>query len=134
MLARHRKIRPWRAVAYLLLSLGGVVIWIDPSRNVEPLPWSIRWIWASFLVVGGLISGLGAIRDKWLYEFTALPLIIVGFTAYVVVLCAGVGTGRLAFAAWLASIVVQTARRWAGLWRFVSALKRANRRREDRRA
>jgi hypothetical protein len=132
MLARHRKIRPWRAVAYFLLALGGIVIWLDPSRNVQPVPDGLRWVWASFIVVGGLASSYGAIRDKWLYEFVSLPLLMMGFTAYVVVLCAGVGTGRLAFAAWLASIVVQTARRWAGLWRFVTALKRANRRQEDR--
>lgn len=127
MLARHRRLRPWRAVAYLLLSAGGVIIWIDPSRNVEPLPWPIRWLWASFIVVGALVSALGALTDKWFYEFVALPLIVVGFLALVIVLCAGVGTGRLAIAAWLASIVVQTARRWWGLWQFNRALRRAQR-------
>lgn len=132
MLARHRKMRPWRALSYLLLAAGGLVIWIDPSRNIQPIPVAIRWVWASFIVVGGLVSMLGAVRDKWLYEFVALPLVVVGFTALVVVLCAGAGTGRWAFAAWLASIVVQTLRRWGGLWRFTGVLKRARRR--ERRA
>jgi hypothetical protein len=134
MLARHRRLRPWRAVAYFLLAAGGFIIWLDPSRNIEPLPASIRWVWASFIVVGGLVSAVGSIRDKWLYEFVALPLLVVGFGGLVIVLCAGAGTGRWAFAAWLGSIVVQTLRRWAGLWRFVNALKRASTRREDPRA
>ena len=131
MLARHRRIRPWRALAYFLQALGGIVIWIDPSRNVEPLPLGLRWVWGTFVVIGGLTAMLGAVRDKWLYEFAALPLVLVGFVAYIVVLCAGIGTGRLAIACWLSSIVVLTALRWAGLWRFVSTLKRAKRRRED---
>lgn len=127
MLARHRRMRPWRAVAYFLLSLGGIVIWIDPSRNAAALPWVIRWVWASFIVVGGMLSAVGAVTDRWLYEFVALPLVIVGFTALVIVLAGGAGTGRWAFAAWVASIVVQTARRWGGLWKFANALRRAQR-------
>lgn len=125
MLARHRRLRPWRAAAYFLLALGGIVIWIDPTRNVEPVPGPVRWVWASFIVVGGSLSALGAMLDRWLYEFVALPLIIVGFGALVVVLSAGVGTGRLAFAAWLASIVATAMRRWAQLWKFSGTLRRA---------
>lgn len=128
MLARHRKIRPWRAVAYFLLALGGLIIWWDPTRNVEPVPVLVRWVWASFIVAGGLGAALAAVRDKWLFEFAALPLIIVGFTVMVLVLVAGGGsTGRLAFACWLASIVVQTARRWIGLWLFNRQLRKAER-------
>lgn len=134
MLARHRRLRPWRAVAYLLLATGGIIIWVDPTRNVAPVPVSIRWVWASFIVVGGLLSAAGALLDRWLYEFVTLPLIVVGFSALVLVLSAGVGTGRLAFAAWLASIVVQTARRWAGLWRFAGQLRRAVREKRRRHA
>lgn len=130
MLARHRRVRPWRALVYFLQALGGIVIWIDPSRNVEPLPTGLRWVWGSFVVVGGLGAMLGTVRDKWLYEFVALPMVSMGFVAYIVVLCAGVGTGRLAIAAWLASIVVHDMHRWFGLWKFVSTLKRAKRRRE----
>ena len=126
MLARHRKIRPWRAAAYFLLALGGLIIWWDPTRNVEPVPWLVRWVWASFIVVGGLGAAYGAARDKWLYEFAALPLIVVGFGVMVLVLVAGDGsTGRLAFACWLGSVVVQAARRWVGLWRFNRQLRKA---------
>lgn len=129
MLARHRKIRPWRAAAYLMLALGGIIIWVDPTRNVEPVPFAIRWVWASFIVVPSLLAAAGAALDRWLYEFVALPLILVGFAALVFVLAAGGGTtGRLAFACWLGSIVVQTARRWGSLWKFVGALRRAKKR------
>lgn len=131
MLARHRRMRPWRAVAYLLLAAGGVIIWVNPTRNVEPLPALIQWVWASFIVIGGVLAALGAITDRWLYEFVALPLLSVGFGALVFVLAAGAGTGRWAFAAWLASIVVQTLRRWGGLWKFVTALRRAEREGHD---
>lgn len=133
MLDRHRKIRPWRAVAYLLLALGGIVIWVDPTQQMDGVPFGVRWVWTSFLVIGGLVSMLGAITDRWLFEFVALPLIIVGFGGLVVVLVAGGGnTARLAFACWLASIVVQTARRYGGLWRFVSAVRKAKRRGDER--
>lgn len=129
MLARHRRIRPWRAAAYLLLALGGIVIWWDPTRNVEPVPWGIRWVWASFIVFGGLGAAYGAARDWWVHEFGALPLIIGGFSVMVVVLVAGGGsTGRLAFACWLGAIVVQAIRRWLGLLKFARQLRKAQRR------
>lgn len=124
MLARHRRIRPWRAVAYFLLALGGIIIWVDPSRNVSAVPFALRWVWASFIVVGGLVAMLGALRDRWIYEFVALPLVIVGFSVMVIVLAAGVGTGRWAIACWLLSIVVQTGRRYGGLWKFSGLLRR----------
>src|SRR5215207_1277021 len=128
MLAHHRRIRPWRALAYLLLAAGGIIIWVDPTRQMVGVPFAVRWVWTGFLVVGGLVSMLGAITDRWFYEFAALPLLIGGFGAFVFVLVAGGGTtARLAFACWLASIVVQTARRWGGLWGFVTALRRAKR-------
>lgn len=128
MLARHRKVRPWRAVAYLLLALGGLIIWLDPTRNMSAVPFLIRWVWTGFIVVGGLVSMLGAITDRWLYEFVALPLVIVGFSAMTLILVAGGGTtARLAFACWLLSIVVQMSRRYGGLWLFSKALRRAKR-------
>lgn len=128
MLARHRKIRPWRAVAYFLMAAGGLIIWIDPTRNMAEVPFLVRWVWTGFIVVGGLVAMLGAITDKWLYEFMALPLVIVGFSAMTLVLVAGGGTtGRLAFACWLLSIIVQIGRRYGGLWLFSKALRRAKR-------
>lgn len=128
MLARHRRIRPWRALAYFLLAAGGLIIWLDPFRQMDAVPFLVRWVWTGFLVVGGLGSMLGAMTDRWLYEFTTLPLIVAGFGGMVFVLVAGGGsTARLAFACWLGSIVVQTARRWGGLWRFNNALRRAKR-------
>ena len=126
MLARHRRIRPWRAFAYFLLAAGGLIIWVDPTRQMDGVPFLVRWVWTGFLVVGGLASMLGAITDHWRYEFAALPLLVVGFGGMVFVLVAGGGsTARLAFACWLASIVVQTLRRWGGLWKFANALRRA---------
>lgn len=128
MLARHRRIRPWRACAYFLLAAGGVIIWTDPFRQMTEVPFLLRWVWTGFIVVGGLGSMLGALTDKWLYEFATLPLTVVGFSGMVFVLVAGGGsTARLAFACWLASIAVQTARRWGSLWRFTGALRRTKR-------
>jgi hypothetical protein len=127
MLAKHRKIRPWRAFAYFLLAAGGLIIWVDPFRQMEQdVPFLIRWVWTGFIAFGGLVSMLGAITDRWLLEFVALPLVIVGFGGMVFVLVAGGGnTARLAFACWLSYIVVQAMRRWGGLWRFSTALRRA---------
>lgn len=130
MIAKHRRIRPWRAVAYFLLAAGGIIIWIDPTRNVAQIPDSVRWVWSSFIAIGSLVSMLGAIKDWWVCEFAALPLVSVGFTGMVWVVVAGGGTtGRLAFACWIASIVVQLARRWVGLLKFTSTLKQAKRKR-----
>lgn len=128
MLERHRRIRPWRAVAYFLLALGGLVIWVDPFRQMEGVDVFVRWVWTGLLVIGGLASAAGAVTDRWKYEFVTLPLVYTGFAALVVVLVAGGGsTARLALACWLASIVVQTARRWGQLWRFNSQLRKARR-------
>jgi hypothetical protein len=132
MLARHRRIRPWRALAYFLLALGGLVIWVDPFRQMEDIPFLVRWFWTGFLVVGGIGSAIGAVTDRWMAEFVSLPLVIVGFGGMVFVLIAGGGsTARWAFACWLGSIVVQTARRYGGLWRFAGALRRAKRKGEQ---
>lgn len=125
MLGDHQKARRSRVPAYLLLSIGGLIIWIDPTRNVEPVPWGFRWVWASCIVVGGLVSMLGAIKDWWICEFGTLPLLGAGFALLVIVLAAGEGTGRLAFAAWIAAIVWILAARWLSLLRFVRANKRA---------
>lgn len=128
MLARHHRLRPWRALAYLFLALGGIVIWWDPTRNVEPVPWPLRWVWASFIVLGGFSAAYGAARDRWLHEFTALPFLIGGFGVLVILLVGGGGsTGRLAFACWVFSIVVQLSRRWAGLWKFDTQLRKVRR-------
>lgn len=126
MLATHRRARRSRIPAYLLLALGGLVIWYDPTRNVEPVPALIRWVWASFIVFGGLVSCWGAIKDWWICEFATLPLLVVGFSALVAALVFGEGTtGRLAFACWLGSIVYTMARRWWQLLRWVRAQQRA---------
>lgn len=124
MLEVHQKARMSRVPAYLLLALGGVILWIDPTRNVEPLPWPIRWVWATLIVGGSLCSMVGAVMDWWIAEFIALPVVMFAFFALVVVLVAGGGTtGRLAFAFWVAAIVLMLWRRWKGLWRFVKASK-----------
>jgi hypothetical protein len=128
MLARHRRLRPWRAVGYLLLAMGAIVIWWDPTRNVEPIPWPLRWVWASFIVLGGLSSAYGSLRDRWLHEFVSLPPLIGGFAVLVALLVGGGGaTGRLAFACWVSFIVVQLSKRWLGLWRFNGQLRKARR-------
>lgn len=133
MLARHRRVRPWRAAAYFLLAAGGIVIWMDPFRQLDDVPFVLRWVWTGFVVVGGLGSMLGAITDEWIYEFVALPLVIVGFAGFAVVLGAGGGnTARWAFACWLTALIVDPpARRYVGLWKFVAALRRARRREAD---
>lgn len=121
MLEQHHKIRPWRAVAYILLAWGGGILMVDPSRNVAPLPASIRWVWSTFIILGGLVSTYGAVRDRWVWEFISLPLLIAGFGGLVWILGNGSGTGVLAFACFLGSIVATLGRRLYGLWLFSRA-------------
>jgi hypothetical protein len=125
MLEAHRRARFSRVPAYLLLCLGGVVLWIDPTRNVEPIPWAIRWIWASLVVIPSAASMVGAIKDWWIAEFVSLPVVMAAFIAFVLVLVLGGGsTGRLTVAFWLGAIVVMLWRRWKGLWKFVRLNRR----------
>lgn len=125
MLDSHRRRRPFRALAYLLLGTCGAILQYDPTRNVAPLPFSIRWVWSSFLVVGALVSMYGAVRDRWIGEFVGIPLLGSGLAALIWVLVSGGGsTGRLAFACIIGSVVVTLGARWYALWDFVLASRK----------
>jgi len=126
MLAEHRRIRPWRALAYVCILAAGIILVIDPTRNAQPLPVAIRWVWSSVLITGALLSSYGAMRDRWLGEFVGIPFLLGGIGGLIWILVSGGGTtARLAFACLLGSIVVTLWRRLWSLWKFVRAQRRA---------
>lgn len=129
VLDSHRRRRPLRVTAYLLLAAGAGVLMTDPLRTMQDVGPGIRWIWSSLLMVGTLLAVGGTVSDRYLAEFVGLPMLFVSMFAFAVVLAALWTTAGLAVSFFLASLVVVMVSRWLDLWRLVGASVRAERRR-----
>jgi hypothetical protein len=130
MLDTHRRRRPLRVLAYTLLAAGAGVLLIDPTRSLQGQSVLTRWVWSAFLLAGTLTAIYGAVRDRYLAEFIGLPLLMTSLAVFVVLLGAAHSTGSIAFAFFLASLIVVMHSRWLDLWRLVGASTRAERKRE----
>lgn len=79
--------------AYALMAAAGVFAFFFPARSVQsatgPLD-ALLVLWSVFLFVGGVTSALGSYTDRWLGEYTGLPLLASVFGVY--------GLGALALA------------------------------------
>lgn len=119
-----------RVLAYALLAGGATVLLIDPTRSLEGQSLFIRWVWSAFLLAGTLLAIYGALRDRYMAEFIGLPLLMTSLVVFVILMVAGMTTGSIAFACFLAALVVIMTSRWLDLWRLVGATTRAERRRK----
>lgn len=82
-------------VAYLLHASAGVAaaFWPPPSVAASGRLWA--YAWGAFLVVGGLMCAVGAIRRTWLGEYLGAPLLIAVWTVFGITAgWAGIQAGR----------------------------------------
>lgn len=129
MLDSHRRRRPLRVLAYVLLATGAGVLLADPTRSLSGQSVTIRFVWSGFLLAGTLLAIYGSSRDRIMGEFIGIPLLLTALTVFVVLLLARGTTGSIAFGCILSSLIVVMTSRWLDLWRLVAASTRAERRR-----
>jgi len=115
VLDSHSRRRRLRAAFYGSLFAGGLVLVIDPTRQITLASPFIRFLWGGFLVVGGIFTIYGAIRDHWRPEWLGIPLQGSAMFAFVSILFAGGTTGQIAIGLFLTSIVVALASRFLDL-------------------
>jgi hypothetical protein len=68
-----------------MAAAGGVAFAIPVSSIKSSTGWLV-YMWALFLLVGGLLCGYGAVTDRWIGELAGLPLISSAWGVYFVVL------------------------------------------------
>lgn len=105
--------RRWsRVAAYLMMMTGGATSFAIPVESIKESTGWVVYLWATFLLVGGMLSSYGAFTDRWIGELLGLPLISAAFGVYAVVLAfartitgaaaalAFAGIGLFLFARW----------------------------------
>jgi hypothetical protein len=81
-----RRIRGIRVAGYAMMAGGGATAFAIPVSSIQATTGWLVYLWATFLLVGGLLAALGALTDRWIGELTGLPLISSAFAVYFVVL------------------------------------------------
>ena len=127
VLDSHRRRRPLRVLAYVLLAVGAGVLLADPTKSLQGQSVYIRWIWSGFLLAGTLLAIYGSARDRHMGEFLGIPMLSTALSVFVVLLFAAHTTGSIAFGCIIASLIVVLSSRWLDLWRLVVASTRAER-------
>lgn len=65
-----------RAALYGALLVAGVgAVWLTPQTISARLPGALTDIWGAFAVVGALVCLVGAMRRRYRWEMTGLPLV-----------------------------------------------------------
>lgn len=109
-----------RTFGYALLTACGVVLVTAPAPAVRASTFAAAvYVWAAFLIVGGILSAVGAGLDRWPGEYIGLWPIMTAFAVWS--LAALARPGALAFGLLLVAITVLFFARW----RHVSRVRRA---------
>lgn len=120
-----RRQRRWaRVFAYVAFAAAGAaeVVWPAPSVKAATAPTAgiVIYVWAAFLLLGGIMSAAGAVLDLWIGEYCGLPLLASVFAVYGLAIAA---TGKpTSYALALAFIAVAAFQ--VGRWRDVAAIRR----------
>lgn len=105
---RHRR-RGVRVTGYAMMAAAGAVAFAIPISSIKSSTGWLVYVWASFLLLGGIAAGLGAFTDRWIGELLGLPLITSAWAVYFVVLtlartasalAAGLAFGAVALGMW----------------------------------
>jgi hypothetical protein len=75
-----------RVVSYVMMAMAGALSFAIPVSSIEATTGWLVYLWAAFLLLGGILSGWGAVTDRWIGELLGLPLISSAFAVYFVVL------------------------------------------------
>lgn len=75
-----------RVASYAMMAAAGAVAYAIPVSSIKSSTGWLVYVWASFLLLGGALSALGALTDRWIGELAGLPLISSAFGVYFVVL------------------------------------------------
>lgn len=103
VLEANERGRPYRGVFYALLAAGGIILMVDPTRQLGEAG-SVRWVWSGFMIAGTLLSLWGVVKDHWRAELYGLPLQTSSLLGLIYVLVVGGdSTARLAFACFVAA-------------------------------
>lgn len=73
------------ALGYTLMATAGIAAVAWPARSVSAAASPLNpliYVWAAFLILGGGVSAFGAVTDRWIGEYTGLPLLASVFGIY----------------------------------------------------
>jgi hypothetical protein len=98
-----------RVVGYAMMAAAGAVAFAIPISSIRASTGWLVYVWAGFLLIGGIACGLGAFTDRWIGELLGLPLVSSAWAVYFVVLilartasgaAAGLAFGAVAAILW----------------------------------
>jgi hypothetical protein len=75
-----------RVAGYAMMAAAGAVAFAIPVGSIQSATGWLVYLWAAFLLVGGILCSAGALTDRWIGELIGLPLISSAFGVYFVVL------------------------------------------------
>jgi hypothetical protein len=94
---------------YAMMAAAGGVAFAIPVSSIQAAAGWLVYLWATFLLLGGILCGAGALTDRWIGELAGLPLMSSAFAVYFVVLAltrtisgaaAGLAFGAVALLLW----------------------------------
>lgn len=110
-----------RIWAYLLMGAAGVLLLVSPIfREAFPDTASVMSI---FLAVGGTLSMLGALSERWYGEYVGIPLLAAGFAVFAVLSLDSMGNATFIALANFSLLMALTAS-LLGRWREVRVVYR----------
>lgn len=101
--------RMWWVIGYTMMAAAGAAAFAIPINSIRSSTGWLVYVWASFLLLGGLVCALGAFTDRWIGELLGLPLVSSAWAVYFVVLilartasgaAAGLAFGAVAAILW----------------------------------
>lgn len=116
-----------RVLAYSLWVIAGILLTASPSEIIAGnTSGYIVYVWAIFMMVGGIFSFIGAATDRWIGEYTGLPLVISTLWLYGGILTVASFTGefsyvRLAIGLLFVSFGLKALGRWQDIRDLVKA-------------
>jgi hypothetical protein len=69
-----------------MMATGGALAFAIPVSSIQDATGWLVYLWAAFLLIGGVACALGSVTGRWFGELTGLPLISSAFGVYFVVL------------------------------------------------
>ncbi|WP_319460097.1 hypothetical protein [Micromonospora sp. RTP1Z1] len=113
--------RRWsRLAGYAMMTAAGVGAAAVPTPSVVDATGPLVYLWAGFLVLGGLLSAYGAATDRWIGEHVGLPLLWAAFGVYAVILASLLAPASVVASLALAAFGLLL----YGRWRDVAAVRR----------